>query len=102
MESLCIISCVINYLPALSPRLYTLNGIWNHPTQDLIFLSYLHMVIMPSRENFYFLTNNFTYSGSLNVIGSHNFIGSGTMRRCGFDKVDMTLLEEVWCSGCEL
>ena len=37
--------------------------------------------------------------GSLNVIGFHNLIGSGTIRRCGFAGVGMTLLEEVCLCG---
>ena len=45
--------------------------------------------------------------GSLSVIGPHNLIGSGTIRRCGFVGVGMALLEEVcdcegglWCFLC--
>ena len=33
--------------------------------------------------------------GGLNVIGAHEFIGSGTIRRCSFVGVGMTLLEQV-------
>ena len=43
-----------------------------------------------------------TYCGSLNVIGSHNLIGSGTIRRCGFVGVGMTLLEEMCHCGDRL
>ena len=38
--------------------------------------------------------------GSLNVIGSHKLIGSGTISRCGFVGVSVALLEEVChCGG---
>ena len=38
--------------------------------------------------------------GSLNVIGSHKLIGSGTIRTCGPVKVGVALLEEVChCGG---
>ena len=37
---------------------------------------------------------------SLNVIGPHNLTGSGTIRRCSFVEVGVTLLEEVChCKG---
>ena len=37
--------------------------------------------------------------GSLNVVDSHNLIGSGTIRRCDFVGTGMTLLEEVCHCG---
>ena len=38
--------------------------------------------------------------GSLNVIGPHNLIGSGIIRKCGFVGVGIALLEEVCqCGG---
>ena len=40
--------------------------------------------------------------GTLNVIGPHNLIGYGTIRRCGFVGVGMALLEEVCHCGCGL
>ena len=33
--------------------------------------------------------------GGLNVIGPYKHIGSGTIKKCGFDGVSMALLEEV-------
>ena len=42
----------------------------------------------------------FTGCGSLNVIGPHNLIRSGPIRRCGLIGVGMVLLEEVChCGG---
>ena len=42
----------------------------------------------------------FVLSGSLNAIGLHRPIGSGTIRTCGFVEVGMALLEEVChCGG---
>ena len=38
----------------------------------------------------------------MNIIGSYNFIESGTIRRCGFDGVGVALLEEVWHFGDRL
>ena len=37
--------------------------------------------------------------GSLNVIVSHNVLGSGTIRNCGFVGVGVVLLEEVYHCG---
>lgn len=38
--------------------------------------------------------------GSLNVIGPHKLIGTGSIRRCDFIQVGMALLEEVChCGG---
>ena len=34
------------------------------------------------------------YCASLNVIGSHKSIGSGTIRKCGFVGVGMALLQK--------
>ena len=40
------------------------------------------------------------YCGSLNVIGPHKLIGSGTIRRCGLAGVGMVMSEEVChCGG---
>ena len=39
-------------------------------------------------------------AGSLNVTGPHKLIGSGTISRCGFAGVGVTLLEQVChCGG---
>lgn len=33
--------------------------------------------------------------GSLNVIGPHKLIGSGTIRKCGFSRVGVALFEKL-------
>ena len=35
------------------------------------------------------------WNGSRNIVGPHNLIGNGNIRRCGFVGVGMALLEEV-------
>lgn len=42
------------------------------------------------------------YCGSLNAINSHKLIERGTIRRCGYIGVDMSLLEEVCHCGGQL
>ena len=46
------------------------------------------------------LKNVIWWCGSLNEIGSHNLIGSGTIKKYGFVGVSVALLKEVWhCGG---
>ena len=49
-------------------------------------------------------THTYIWYGSLNVIGPHNLVGSGssTIRWCGFVEVGMALLEKVCHCGGEL
>ena len=42
------------------------------------------------------------YSGSLNIIGTHKLIASGTIRRYGFGEIGMALLEVCHCGGFEV
>ena len=47
-------------------------------------------------------TQALAHTGNLNVIDPHNLLGSDTIRRCGFVRVGMTLLEEMCHCGCRL